>query len=648
MVLCPPHPAQTSSPGLDPFPDLDRGPAHPFPDLAPREGKPVPVPIQDGPAPPPSPVARAATAYPQATPGRIRSRRKRKPLVIAAALIAELALVAAVPHSWWHGAPSRLPSIHVKGLVPQYTRRPPKNVITQARARQRHRRQRIMRDIAIGSGAALAAQGVGKPPRHRQGSHPPHSGAPAPIPQAQRLPGLAALDKGQEADISGLSCPSAGNCAIDGFYYGAFYHGWVQVHVFVANEVHGRWHKATDVPRLAVLDPNADVSIGPVSCPSAGNCLAVGSYGRSGQATGFLAAEQDGTWRNAQPIPGLRSRLPQGSTFALSCASPGNCAFGGGYTPSAHHGLQAFADSETDGKWTMPQPIPGSARLATGGTSMITAISCASPGSCTAGGVYGPSHDEGGFVVSETDGVWGRAEKIPRTPLEPSFEVTAVSCASAGTCGLTGNYTTPGSKPSRLPGSGPESTPFVASQVSGTWADAEPVPGLVDQYTGRRPAVAYATTVSCPAPAECIAGGYTSSIIPTGMLGAFTVTLTGGIWHTAQEVPGIRTLSTSGAASIGIPFCDSLGSCSAVSCGSVGNCGVGGEAISSFDTGQPFTVTRTDGTWHAAQQVTGITAFKTGNDASVQDVSCPPAAPCVSAGFYLNGPGGTPQLFVLS
>jgi hypothetical protein len=148
-------------------------------------------------------------ARPQVTPALTRPRRKRKRLmlVIAAALTTELALAVAMPHSWWHGAPSRLPFTHVKGLVPQRVTKPPKIVIHQARARQRHRRRRIMRDVAIGSGAALAARSAGQPPRHRQGSPSGHNGQPPSALHAEVLPGLAALDKGLDAYITGLSCP---------------------------------------------------------------------------------------------------------------------------------------------------------------------------------------------------------------------------------------------------------------------------------------------------------------------------------------------------------------------------------------------------------------------------------------------------------
>src|SRR6266702_2579112 len=280
MVLCPPHPAQPSSPGLDPFPDLDPGPADPFPDLMPGPDGPAPVPGQDGPAPPLSPVARAAAARPQVMPGLIRPRRKRMRLIIAAALTAVLAVASGAtgPYPWSADGRGGHPRARITRPAGRAALLPLKNVIIQARARQRRRQRRIIiASGAIGAAAGWAAGHSGSPPRRRQRSRPHPGGGPAPAPRAERLPGLAALDKGQGAFTSGLSCPSAGNCAIGGIYGSDGIH----LHVFVASEVRGRWHNARDIPGLVALGADSDANIGPVSCPSAGNCLAVGYYGRS-------------------------------------------------------------------------------------------------------------------------------------------------------------------------------------------------------------------------------------------------------------------------------------------------------------------------------------------------------------------------------
>src|SRR5262249_23732444 len=105
MVLCPPDPVQRSSPCRAPDLDLSSGPADPFPDMPPSQAGPAPG---------------VVAIRPEVLAGFARPRRrpKRMRLVVTTALTAGLALPVAMPHSWWHGAPSRLSAIHVKGTVP--------------------------------------------------------------------------------------------------------------------------------------------------------------------------------------------------------------------------------------------------------------------------------------------------------------------------------------------------------------------------------------------------------------------------------------------------------------------------------------------------------------------------------------------------
>src|SRR5262250_1816619 len=95
--------------------------------------------------------------------------------------------------------------------------------------------------------------------------------------RAIEVPGLAALDKAGGADVVSVSCGSAGNCAAGGYYtrHGR-YQGWV------VSEANGRWGRAIEVPGLGALDagafPGGGAYVSSVSCGSAGNCAAGGSY----------------------------------------------------------------------------------------------------------------------------------------------------------------------------------------------------------------------------------------------------------------------------------------------------------------------------------------------------------------------------------
>jgi hypothetical protein len=552
-------------------------------------------------------------ARPQVTPALTRPRRKRKRLmlVIAAALTTELALAVAMPHSWWHGAPSRLPFTHVKGLVPQRVTKPPKIVIHQARARQRHRRRRIMRDVAIGSGAALAARSAGQPPRHRQGSPSGHNGQPPSALHAEVLPGLAALDKGLDAYITGLSCPSASNCAIVGRYNrGGVMEG------FVDSEVRGRWQTAEEITGIAALAPGRPtISTGQVSCPSARTCLTVGSFTVLEQGyvySGFFQVTgHDGKWGPAQPIPSKTALFADGDPPVLSCSSIGNCTISVVGGPAPHMPGYLYVDSEINGKWDRPQQIPGQARQVIGADLTVTTISCSSPGNCAVAGTYqkpdGISY--GGYVASETDGVWGAAKQILGAPAARDFAMTAISCASAGNCGLTGTGGAPG-KPS-------EDVPFVDSEVNGTWGTAEPIPGV--PLPNGMPMV-----LSCPAPGECIVGG---SYSPGDSMGAFVASESDGTWGTAEPIPGTPGPQAHGTATL-----------DALSCSAAGNCSAGGQFGTSDSDAQAYTVTQTGGTWHTARYVPGVKALTfPGHTSSVEYMSCPPAGPCGAAGYYAHG-----------
>jgi hypothetical protein len=73
---------------------------------------------------------------------------------------------------------------------------------------------------------------------------------------------------------------------------------------------------------------------------------------------------------------------------------------GGHYTDGSHV-TQAFVVSEVHGTWRKAEEVPGTAALSKGRGAQITSVSCASPGHCSAGGVYADrSHVALAFVVS--------------------------------------------------------------------------------------------------------------------------------------------------------------------------------------------------------------------------------------------------------
>ena len=85
---------------------------------------------------------------------------------------------------------------------------------------------------------------------------------------------------------------------------------------------------------------------------------------------------------------------------SVSCPSAGNCAAGGHYTDGSGH-IQAVVVSERDGVWGRAIEVPGSAALNKGGAAEVNSVSCASARYCAAGGGYTDRSIHGqGFVVS--------------------------------------------------------------------------------------------------------------------------------------------------------------------------------------------------------------------------------------------------------
>src|ERR1700722_15808249 len=142
-----------------------------------------------------------------------------------------------------------------------------------------------------------------------------------------------------------------------------------------------------------------------------------------------------------------------------------------------------------------------------------------------------------------------------------------VVAAAGGACGApAANAATTGTAHS-----GP------APAVSGTWGNAEVVPGTAALNTQGNAA---GTSVSCPSAGNWAGGGsYVPLINGHSRTRPFVDTQTNGKWHTAKQVPGISALSGIGAyAAVTSLLCASAGNCVAGGGYNVGHNGETGEA----------------------------------------------------------------------
>lgn len=385
------------------------------------------------------------------------------------------------------------------------------------------------------------------------------------------------------------------------------------------------WRTAVAIPGQV---DRADGQIESVSCGSAGNCAAGGYYtGDSDRYQAFVANEVNGVWRPAEEVPGSGALNTGGraTIMSVSCESAGNCSAAGYYTlpssvpVSANGNFQTFVVNETDGSWGAAQLVPGLAALDTGGGANLPwSLSCGSAGNCAVGGYYTDSSgNQAGFVADETDGRWGTAEQVPGLAAlgsDTGAQVNSVSCVAPGDCAAEGGYN----------GDLHNLLPFVVTEAGGIWGEAQAVAGTSALYPDN--AAVQIAALSCASAGDCIAVG---TGIASGGYWPFLVAETGGVWGTAEPVPGLAALDPGLGASL-----------TSVSCGSPGNCSAVGGYTDTVTGGQHvvrvFAVNEVGGTWGTALPISGLPAQNSHDGAVISSVSCAAAGTCSAVGGYAD------------
>ncbi len=369
---------------------------------------------------------------------------------------------------------------------------------------------------------------------------------------AQPIPGLAALNVGGEAEVWGISCSGAGECVAWGNYLVSPHDDPNRPDVlgFLVEETGGIWGSAIPVPGLAALDVDESGWIRSVSCPSPGNCTGVGIYTDAlGHGQAFVIDERNGEWGSAQPVDGLQALNLGGLAYpeTVACPAVGQCSAVGVYLNASGHS-ELFVVDESNGVWGTAAVMPGIAALNDLGNAFGGALSCTSPGNCTAGGTYneGSEHwHSGAFVAVESGGVWSAALRVVGLPKNVgSFaEIQSISCPAADTCEAGGAY--------QLRATTYNSRAFLLSESHGKWGTAQPVRGLNALDTDR---VGIISGVSCGAVGSCAAvGSYASGSSEFG----FVVNERSGSWGSVEPI-GARDASLDSVA------CTSAGRCVAV------------------------------------------------------------------------------------
>src|SRR5579863_1242771 len=111
------------------------------------------------------------------------------------------------------------------------------------------------------------------------------------------------LNESGFGQVYSVSCPSAGNCAATGFYgSGPLDNNALP---FVVSQRNGKWGTAIEVPGSSALSTDNFSRANVISCFSAGNCALGGFYTQhDGDRQAFVATQHNGTWSPAIEVPG--------------------------------------------------------------------------------------------------------------------------------------------------------------------------------------------------------------------------------------------------------------------------------------------------------------------------------------------------------
>ena len=440
-------------------------------------------------------------------------------------------------------------------------------------------------------------------------------------PGAQRatLPaGATGLGQGY---LPSLSCASVGNCVATGVYLNA----QGQPQGLLLNEVTGRWISPTTIVAPANALNSPGLTPYSVSCGSAGNCSAGGSYQDvTGSIDAFVVNEVRGAWTSAQEVAlpaSASSAIQNAQVRAVSCSSAGNCSAAGTFqdTSSPYAHVLGFVVDEVRGAWTSAQEVALPADANVNPFVNLTQVACASAGNCSASGSYIDSNNvTHGLIVNEVRGTWspGLAVTPPgNAAAYPNTQVSALTCVRAGYCSAIGTY---------LEATG-KSEGFTVEERAGHWAQALmmrlPVGASVNPHV-----FFYGFAgISCASAGNCATGGQYRDA--GAKYQGFLLNEVRGVWQVA------RTLALPADAAMA----GKNGGVVAVSCASAGYCSAGAAYFDRSGLYQALIVNEVHGIWQRGTKVALPNGARSvGVAGGVYSVVCLTGNHCTAAGSYLS------------
>jgi hypothetical protein len=245
--------------------------------------------------------------------------------------------------------------------------------------------------------------------------------------------------------LTGVSCTGRGTCVAVGGYDAR----GSRQEPLVVIESGGHWRRATAIRAPSNAGANPVAHLTAVSCPKAGDCVAVGTYmTKSSQGEAMAVAQGKRGWGQATEIqlPPVKVE-PFAELFSISCVKPGTCEAVGTYATPSNVNL-ALAVGESGGHWRRGvnlSALPLGAAGGSGANSVLNGVTCTAITSCLAVGEY--TDKQGGLLgmlFIDARGKWGRAAEVgpPAGSAAGSAQqeyLFGIACRG-GACTAVGNY----------------------------------------------------------------------------------------------------------------------------------------------------------------------------------------------------------------
>ncbi len=404
-------------------------------------------------------------------------------------------------------------------------------------------RWRLSRSLSLGSAALALAGGLALAASTGAGAAPfsPKKAAPSPsFTQASgiTLPSGASATAGSQ--LLGVGCtPSGAYCVAGGYFATSSTSGTLPMIVTYSN---GSWGKAQrlQLPTNAAAVPQAQVT--GVSCPTSTSCVAVGYYRYTNSGTmrnAFAAQQSSSGWARAHtlPLPKNVNLVPHINAWAqgITCPSTGNCTAIGQYVDKdLDH--ESFAINESGGSWVQghwiwtPPDAPS-----TGKKVQPYGVACSSSTSCVIVGKYvtAKGDTEPYVVQGQTTAAWNATAAragLPAGAVSGKSQVAdlrGVQCFSAGNCFAVGDYL-------KTTSSGTTRAVDYVTESGGTWA-SHGTQFAAAPAGAASPSKSQVSGLYCFDSADCLTvGSYTnSSSLVSPFADAYS---TGPVWQTALSV----------------------------------------------------------------------------------------------------------------